>query len=177
MHLAIGGPILLVIAGFAPTILTLLFSDQFTSANALLHGLMIGGLARLVSAPLETVLTASDRPRVVVLVSLLSLVTMICAAAVTYSHLGLAAIGASYAIANIVHLGILVRYSERKLSIPIGRNHLIWLAGLMTIGLVVFLVPWLAWLCPALFIVHPGARRRLSTGKPSLTNLITRPPA
>ena len=114
LNLAIGGPVLLALTGLAQYALIILYAPEFAPAAALLQGLAIGGIARLVAAPLETVLTVAGRARLVVLAGLASLAILLAGTWFGYPRAGLAAIGIAVAAANLAHLGILAVVTRRS---------------------------------------------------------------
>ncbi len=161
LHLTFGAPILLLIAGFAPLVLTVLFSGAFSAAAPLLHGLMVGGLARLVSAPLETVLTAFGRPRAVVISSILSLGLLLSGSWIGYGQLGLIAIAIAFAAANLAHLALMIWFTQAHLGIAVTHRTLAWLAVLFGLSLLLIAVPQIAYLMPTLIFLNPSARRAI----------------
>lgn len=136
LHLAIGGPVLIAVAGMAPQALSLLYAAEFVPAAPLLQGLMVGGLARLVSAPLETVLTVAGRPRAVLLTSVMSLALLIGGTALGHQSLGIAAIGLASAVAGLVHLSVLVWVARASAGIAPDPGTLLWLGALLAAGAV-----------------------------------------
>ena len=130
LHLAIGGPILLAIAGLAPFALSFLYAPEFAVAASLLQGLMVGGLARLVSAPIETVLTVQGQPRTVVLASLGSLAVLLAGGWLAFPQFGLTGIGIAFAGASVLHLAVLAALAHIRTAIAPEPSALAWLAGL-----------------------------------------------
>ena len=152
---------MLIVAGFADSIIRLVFADGFLPAVTLLQGLMIGGLARLISAPLETVLTVLGHPRKVVAISVTSLVTLLTISMLGYQHLGLRAIAWAYGIANVVHLAALVVSVRAQSEIKLPMAKLIWLAVLTGAGIALIHAPTVTWAVPVLPLIHPESRKRV----------------
>lgn len=134
LHLAAGGPTLLLVAGTAPWVLSLLYSADFVPAAALLQGLAVGSLARLVSAPLETVLTAAGRPPIVLGLNLISLTLLLVGTILATPAFGLAAIGIAYSAAQFVQLGLTAIASHRFTCISPHPTAWLWLGGLTALA-------------------------------------------
>lgn len=141
VHLWAGGPCLLLTATAAPWVLSLLYSDQFVPAASLLHGLAIGGIARLVSAPLETVLTAGSQPRLVLIASVGSLLGLVTGSILIFPVLGLSAIGLAFAVSQFAHLGAVTWAARRRVGVWPATSVLIWAAGLAVLGFGLALAP------------------------------------
>lgn len=134
LHLATGGPILLLVTGLAPWVLSVLYTEAFVPAAALLQGLAVGSLARLVSAPLETVLTAAGRPQIVLGFSLISLAALLAGTVLGTPTFGLAAIGVAYAGAQLTYLGLIAAAAQRSAELLPSWVIWFWLGGLLLLG-------------------------------------------
>ena len=172
LHLGLGGPLLLLIAGAAPLTLTALFSAEFAPASGLLHGLMIGGLARLVSAPLETIVVTAGHPGRVAGISLVSLGMLLIGSVVGYDQFGLNAIALAFGVSNLGHLALVTLLAHRYARVTASWQTFAWLALLIGAALLLIALPSLTWLVPLLIFLHPGARRRvraltLTPGRPT----------
>lgn len=159
LHLATGGPVLLLAVGLAPWILTGLYARDFAPAAPLLQGLAAGSMARLVSSPLEAALTAAGRPRTVLAAGGAAMVVLLAGAVAGHARWGLAGIGAAYALAQLVHLALLALASARRTGPAPGPAILLWLAGLMLGALVLTRCPPLATVALAAVAAAPGLAR------------------
>ena len=141
LHLAAGGPVLVLTVGLAPWALPVLYSESFQPAALLLQGLAIGNLARLISAPLETVLTAEGRPRTVLAIGGITLGALLAGTLAGSERWGLAGIGIAFAAAQLLQLVLLGLASRWRTGLAPGRWALLWMAGLTATALLVQQAP------------------------------------
>lgn len=109
---AIGGPVLLLVTGLAPWILTLLYSDAFAPATPLAQWQSVGNLIRTATWPLGFILIAQARSGWFFSAELLRNALLIGAIAAILPYFGLESIGVAFLISFVCHfffLTLLIR--------------------------------------------------------------------
>ena len=113
LGLAIGGPVLLLLIGLAPWVITLLYSTEFSPAATLLQWQTVGNVFKLASWPLGFALAAAARGKTFLLVELNFNILFLAMLWPTLADFGIVAAGPAFMIAYMLHFGllnILVRY-------------------------------------------------------------------
>lgn len=112
LGLAIGGPVLLLLLGLAPWVITLLYSAEFEPAVTLLQWQMVGNVFKLASWALGFSIAASARGKTFLLVQLNFNILFLLMLWPTLASFGIQAAGMAFTIAYILHfclMHVLVR--------------------------------------------------------------------
>lgn len=112
LGLAIGGPVLLLLIGLAPWVITLLYSADFGPAVTLLQWQTLGNVFKLASWALGFSIAASARGKTFLLVQVNFNVLFLLMLWPTLGYVGIIAAGPAFTIAYILHfclLNVLVR--------------------------------------------------------------------
>jgi len=107
LGLALGGPVLLLLIGLAPWVITLLYSSEFAPAATLLQWQTVGNVFKLASWPLGFSLAAAARGKTFLLVQLNFNILFLLMLWPTLSDYGIIAAGPSFMIAYILHFALL----------------------------------------------------------------------
>lgn len=107
LGLAIGGPVLLLLVGLAPWIITLLYSAEFAPAAGLLQWQTIGNVFKLASWALGFAFVAAARGKTFLLVQINFNLVFLLILWPGLTYFGLAAAGPAFTIAYAVHFGLL----------------------------------------------------------------------
>jgi len=107
LGLAIGGPVLLLLIGLAPWVITLLYSSEFGPAAELLQWQTVGNVFKLASWSLGFAFVAAARSKTFLLlqINFNAIFLLITWPGLTY--FGLIAAGPAFMIAYILHFGLL----------------------------------------------------------------------
>lgn len=129
--LALGGPVLLLLTGFAPWLMALLYSDSFVPAAAMLQWQSVGNVLKLASWPLGFALVAGARSRIFLSTELSWNALFIAFIWFGMSVYGLEIAGTGFAVAYLTYLILLILLVRRlngfhfeKLSITLLTLHL-----------------------------------------------------
>jgi len=112
LGLAIGGPVLLLLIGLAPWVITLLYSSEFGPAVTLLQWQTVGNVFKLASWALGFSIAASARGKTFLLVQVSFNILFVLMLWPSLAYFGVIAAGPAFSIAYILHfflLNILVR--------------------------------------------------------------------
>lgn len=112
LGLAIGGPVLLMLIGLAPLVITLMYSVEFGPAVTLLQWQTVGNVFKLASWALGFSIAASARGKTFLMVQLNFNVVFLLLLWPSLATFGIQAAGPAFTIAFIVHfcvLSVLVR--------------------------------------------------------------------
>lgn len=112
LGLAIGGPVLLLLIGLAPWVITLLYSSEFGPAVTLLQWQTVGNVFKLASWALGFSIAASARGKTFLLVQVNFNILFLLMLWPSLSSFGIQAAGPAFTISYILHfclLNVLVR--------------------------------------------------------------------
>lgn len=107
LGLAIGGPVLLLLIGCAPWVITLLYSSEFSSAATLLQWQTVGNVFKLASWPLGFSLAAAARGNTFLLAQVNFNILFLAMLWPTLSHYGIIAAGPSFMVAYMLHFALM----------------------------------------------------------------------
>ena len=107
LGLAIGGPVLLLLVGLAPWVITLLYSAEFAPAAELLQWQTVGNVFKLASWALGFAFVAAARSKTFLLVQINFNVIFLLILWPGLTYFGLVAAGPAFTIAYILHFGLL----------------------------------------------------------------------
>jgi len=107
LGLAIGGPVLLLLIGLAPWIITLLYSDEFGPAVTLLQWQTVGNVFKIASWALGFSIVASARSKMFLLVQVNFNILFLLMLWPTLASFGIIAAGPAFTIAYILHFALL----------------------------------------------------------------------
>lgn len=118
--LGFGAPAMVAGIALAEPAIVALFDTPFRPAAPLLQALLLGGILRMVVAPVECLLTAKGHARDVFLGGAAALLSVLTGSWLAWPHLGLTGIGIAYAVAQAMQLTFLAialrrRTGERRL--------------------------------------------------------------
>lgn len=107
LALALGGPILILLIGAAPWVMTILYSNEFTPASYMLRWQTIGNIFKLASWPLGFMLVAAARSRAYLFTELSWNIIFISLTWIGLPYFGINASGAAFLISYASYLLIL----------------------------------------------------------------------
>ena len=107
LGLAIGGPVLLLLIGLAPWVVTLLYSAEFGPAASLLQWQTVGNVFKLASWALGFAFVAAARGGIVLLVQINFNVLFLLMLWFGLDQFGLIAAGPAFMIAYVLHFALL----------------------------------------------------------------------
>ena len=107
LGLAIGGPVLLLLIGLAPWIITLLYSDEFGPAITLLQWQTVGNVFKIASWALGFSIVASARSKTFLLVQVNFNILFLLMLWPTLASFGIIAAGPAFTIAYILNFALL----------------------------------------------------------------------
>tara|TARA_R110002110_G_scaffold281153_2_gene495751 strand:+ start:1764 stop:3233 length:1470 start_codon:yes stop_codon:yes gene_type:complete len=107
LGLAIGGPVLLLLIGLAPWVISLLYSPEFSPAATLLQWQTLGNFFKLASWPLGFTLAAAARGKTFLFVQLNFNIFFLLMLWPTLARFGIVAAGPSFAVAYMIHFVVL----------------------------------------------------------------------
>jgi PST family polysaccharide transporter len=107
LGLAIGGPVLLLLIGLAPWVITLLYSDAFGPAVTLLQWQTVGNVFKLASWALGFSIAASARGKTFLMVQINFNVVFLLLLWPSLATFGIQAAGPAFTMAYIVHFAVL----------------------------------------------------------------------
>ena len=108
LSLAIGGPVILLLIGLAPWVITLLYSSEFGPAVTLLQWQTLGNVFKLASWALGFSLAASARSKTFLLVQVNFNILFLLMLWPTLASFGIIAVGPAFTIAYILHFCLLI---------------------------------------------------------------------
>ena len=107
LGLAIGGPVLLLLIGLAPWVITLLYSEEFGPAVAPLQWQMVGNVFKIASWALGFSIAASARGKTFLFVQVNFNLLFLLMLWPTLASFGIIAVGPAFTIAYILHFALL----------------------------------------------------------------------
>lgn len=107
LGLAIGGPVLLLLIGLAPWVITLLYSEEFGPAVTLLQWQTVGNVFKIASWALGFSIVASARSKTFLLVQVNFNILFLLMLWPTLASFGIIAVGPAFTIAYILHFALL----------------------------------------------------------------------
>ena len=107
LGLSIGGPILLLLIGFAPWVIALLYSSEFSPAVTMLQWQTVGNVFKLASWPLGFSLVAAARGKTYLFVELNFNALFVLMLWPSLTQFGIVAAGPAFAIAYMIHFAVL----------------------------------------------------------------------
>lgn len=107
LGLAIGGPVLLLLIGLAPWVITLLYSAEFGPAVTLLQWQTVGNLFKLASWALGFSIAAAARGKTFLLVQVNFNILFLLMLWPALTHFGIIAVGPAFSIAYFLHFCLL----------------------------------------------------------------------
>lgn len=113
LGLAIGGPILLLLIGWAPWIISLLYSTKFSAAGELLQWQTVGNVLKLASWPLAFSLPAAARGKTYLLVEVCFNILFMLLIWLSLDKLGILAAGPSFTLAYMCYFLIVAMIIRR----------------------------------------------------------------
>jgi len=130
LGLAVGGPVLLLLIGFAPWVVEILYSSEFSLAAELLQWQTVGNVFMLASWPLAFAFVAAARSRIYLFTEIFWNALFLAMAWGGLSFFGLEATGAAFTISYILYFALLTVLARRrhgfqweKLSIQLTALH------------------------------------------------------
>lgn len=140
--LAIGGPVLLLLIGLAPWVISLLYSSEFGPAVTLLQWQSLGNVFKLASWPLSFSIIAAGRAKTYFFMELSFNIVFLSMVALLLPIVGLAITAYAFVVGYIVYLAmvyIIVRWVHafrwEELSIGLLSLHTGLAAGLLALAL------------------------------------------
>jgi O-antigen/teichoic acid export membrane protein len=107
LTLALGGPVLLLLIGLAPWVMSLLYSSAFTPAAEMLQWQTLGNVFKLASWPIGFSFAAAARSRVFFLVQVNWNLLFLALLLIGLPLMGLTAAGVAFLAAYVIHFGVL----------------------------------------------------------------------
>lgn len=118
----LAAPILLIMIGAAPWLLSLFYSSEFVEATTLFRYQMMGDLLRLGVWPVALVLLAGGASHEYALADITATVTLVAATAILLPVLGLSAPGLAYIGMNVVFGAMIMFLVYRRYFVVIGAH-------------------------------------------------------
>ena len=143
--LALGGPVLLLLIGLAPWVMTLLYSAEFMPAADMLQWQTVGNVFKLASWPLGFAFVAAAESRVFLFTELTWNAVFLALLWFALPMLGLEVAGMAFLVAYMLHFALLVLLARRLLGFRWEALSL-WLVGVH--AMLAFAILALAWLAP-----------------------------
>ena len=122
--LLLAGPVLVVMLGFAPVVIQLLFSSQFGDSVAVLRWQVFGDVLKVVSWPLGFIMLATGDGRHFVFAEATAMAVFVGATWVGLPLIGIQATGVAFVSLYVVYLPIVYWFAAR-------RTGLVWRKGLL----------------------------------------------
>lgn len=142
LTLAIGGPIMIFIIGFAQSLIGLLYSSEFDEASNLLQWQTVGNIFKLIGWPLGFIIIAQGRSKTFMFLQLNWNIIFLFVLWPTLDILGIVAAGPAFAVACVVQLVVvtcIVRFSFgfhfQRLSVLLLGMHVSLAATLFALAL------------------------------------------
>lgn len=126
LGLLVATPILLAMIVYAPTIVSIFYSQEFSSISPIIRWQMVGNFFKLASWPLAFMLIAGKLPVQFLLVEVIWNVLFLTIVWIGIGELGLLVTGYSFAFCYIVYFVILWFYLQMTFSLTLYRRTL-WL--------------------------------------------------
>jgi len=114
LGLAVGGPVLLLLIGFAPWVVDILYSREFSLAAKLLQWQTVGNVFMLASWPLAFAFVAAARSRTYLFIEILWNALFLAMAWGGLSFYGIEATGAAFTISYILYFALLTVLARRR---------------------------------------------------------------
>lgn len=106
LGLAIAGPLLLVLIGWAPIVMQVLYSEEFQAGYAILQWQIVGNVLRISAWAMGFMLLASSRGTAYFIVQLVFNAGFVCFFAIGIDHMGIGAAGPAFLAACIIHFAL-----------------------------------------------------------------------
>ena len=116
LGLAIGGPLLLLLIGLAPWVITLLYSSAFEPAVSLLQWQMVGNVFKLASWALAFSIIAAARGKTFFLMELSFNIVFLGMVFVFMPHVGLEVTAFAFVLGYLVHMSMVYLLARRTLD-------------------------------------------------------------
>ena len=134
LGLAIGGPVLLLLIGLAPWVITLLYSAEFDPAVTLLQWQTVGNVFKIASWALGFSIVAAGRAKTFFFVELSFNIVFLGMVFVFMPHVGLEVTAYAFVLGYLVHMSMVYLVARRisrfplagTLSRPAGSAHEPW---------------------------------------------------
>ena len=110
------GPVLILLMGFAPWVIQLLYSPEFADAAAILRWQILGDLLKVMSWPVAFVMLAAGKSRTFLLTELCGTAVFIVAAIVIVPQLGLVGTGIGFLMMYVCYLPIVFLVAWRTIG-------------------------------------------------------------
>jgi O-antigen/teichoic acid export membrane protein len=130
LGLAVGGPVLLLLIGFAPWVVDTLYSNEFSAAAELVQWQAVGNVFMLASWPIAFAFVAAARSRIYLFTEIFWSALFLAMAWGGLSLLGIEATGAAFTVSYILYFALLVVLARKihgfqweKLSIQLTAVH------------------------------------------------------
>lgn len=160
LSLAIGGPVLLLLIGLAPWLITLLYSAEFQPAVALLQWQTVGNVFKLASWALGFAIVALARNKTFLFVQINFNMVFLLLLWPTLSLFGIVSAGPAFTIAYIVHFALVILLVRRivgfrwqPLSLVLLALHASLSIALLALALA---LPWAAALAAPILAIVTG---------------------
>jgi PST family polysaccharide transporter len=137
ISVALGGPVLLLLTGFAPIVVRLLYSSEFSEAVTLLQWQAAGNLLKLASWPLSFAIVAAARPKSYLLVQTSMWVPFGIATYAWVPEFGLEVAGVAFFSSYAIFLVVAAILATRLIGFQCARSSLNLLAGHCVLSFVV----------------------------------------
>lgn len=136
--LVLAGPVLLGMIGFAPMVIKILYSSEFTQAAAIFRWQILGDVLKIISWPLGFILLAAGAGKRFVVAELAGSAAYVIFCWQGLPHIGLNATGFGFVVMYAVYLPIVYASARRLIGFrwePTVLKHASWLLVLATVTL------------------------------------------
>ena len=140
LALLLGGPIILVVLGAAPSILQILYAREFGAAAAMLRWQMLGDVLKIMSWPVGFVLLAQRRGITFLMLELLATVVFVGATIILLDRMGYTAAGVGYLLMYAIYLPVLYGVCRRQIAFRWESRIVIEGLVLAAVGALLFLI-------------------------------------
>ena len=120
LGLAISGPVLLLLIGLAPWVITLLYSAKFDPAVTLLQWQTVGNVFKIASSALGFSIVAAGRAKTFFFVELSFNIVFLGMVFVFMPHFGLEATAYAFVLGYLVHMIMVYLLARRTLRFPLA---------------------------------------------------------
>ena len=116
LGLAIGGPVLLLLIGLAPWVITLLYSAEFDPAVTLLQWQIVGNVFKITSWALGFSIVATGRAKTFFVVELSFNIVFLSMVFVFMPHVGLEVTAYAFVLGYLVHMNMIYLVARQTLG-------------------------------------------------------------